>query len=66
MQHSGVCLGLRAVSGPGAALQHQLNEWLQREASQTEERVRQYSEQQYAALDRLHTRAHKDHLALSR
>lgn len=58
-------VGGRGVPG-SAGLHQQLTEWIQREAIQTEERVRQYSEQEYATLDRLRTRAHRDHLALTR
>ncbi|XP_046686168.1 uncharacterized protein LOC124371852 isoform X1 [Homalodisca vitripennis] len=50
----------------GAGLQQQLTEWIKRETALTEERVRQYSEQQYEALDQLRTRVHRDHHILSR
>lgn len=52
---------------PGAsALHQQLAEWIQRESSLTEEKVRIYSDEQYAALELLRTRAHSDHCALVR
>ncbi|XP_054262132.1 uncharacterized protein LOC129005998 [Macrosteles quadrilineatus] len=57
--------GVRGVSG-SAALHQQLTEWVQRQVAATEERVRQFSEQQYAALEQLRARAHRDHLTLSR
>lgn len=54
-------------SNPGAsALHQQLAEWIQRESSLTEEKVRKYSDEQYAGLELLRTRAHWDHCALVR
>uniref|UniRef100_A0A1B6GHX9 Uncharacterized protein n=1 Tax=Cuerna arida TaxID=1464854 RepID=A0A1B6GHX9_9HEMI len=50
----------------GGGLQQQLTEWIKRESAQTEERVRQFSEKQYEALDELRTRVHRDHHILSR
>lgn len=49
-----------------AALQQQLTEALQREAQFVEERVRQYSEKQYAELEEFQSKAHEDHKTLSR
>ncbi|KAK7868590.1 hypothetical protein R5R35_009479 [Gryllus longicercus] len=48
------------------ALQQQLAEIIQYETTRTEERVRQYSEQQYAALEEFRERAHNDHRLLAR
>ncbi|XP_066998766.2 uncharacterized protein PRAS40 [Anabrus simplex] len=49
-----------------SALQQQLTEGVQREAARTEERVRQYTEQQYAALEEFREQAHQDHRLLAR
>lgn len=54
-------------STPGAtALHQQLAEWIQRESALTEEKVRKYSDEQYAALELLRTHAHLDHCVLVR
>jgi hypothetical protein len=49
-----------------SALQQQLGEAIQQETSKTEERVRAYSEQQYAALEEFREHAHRDHRVLAR
>ncbi|PNF20984.1 hypothetical protein B7P43_G09496 [Cryptotermes secundus] len=49
-----------------SALQQQLVEAIQQETSRTEERVRAYSEQQYAALEEFREHAHRDHRILAR
>lgn len=49
-----------------AALHQQLTEALHREAQIVEERVRQYSEQQYAELEEFRNKAHDDHKTLAR
>jgi hypothetical protein len=49
-----------------SAVQQQLVEAIQQETSRTEERVRAYSEQQYAALEEFRERAHRDHRVLAR
>ncbi|RZF33441.1 hypothetical protein LSTR_LSTR014448 [Laodelphax striatellus] len=49
-----------------SALHQQLLSYIQRESSATEERVRAYSDQQYALLENLRTRAHRDHRALTK
>jgi hypothetical protein len=49
-----------------SALQQQLGEAIQQETSRTEERVRAYSEQQYAALEEFRGHAHRDHRVLAR
>jgi hypothetical protein len=49
-----------------SALQQQLGEAIQQETSRTEERVRAYSEQQYAALEEFREHAHRDHRVLAR
>ncbi|PSN55384.1 hypothetical protein C0J52_01850 [Blattella germanica] len=49
-----------------AALQQQLGEAIQQETAKTEERVRAYSEQQYAALEEFREQAHRDHRFLAR
>ncbi|XP_069680400.1 uncharacterized protein PRAS40 [Periplaneta americana] len=49
-----------------SALQQQLAEAIQQETARTEERVRSYSEQQYAALEEFREHAHKDHRMLAR
>ncbi|XP_046395547.1 uncharacterized protein LOC124162890 isoform X2 [Ischnura elegans] len=48
------------------ALQQQLAEAIQRETLLTEERVRVYSEQEYAALERFREQANHEHRILSR
>ena len=48
------------------ALQQQLGEAVQQETTRTEERVRSYSEKQYAALEEFRERAHTDHRILTR
>lgn len=56
-----------ATRTPGtAALHQQLAEWIQRESALTEEKIRKYSDEQYAALELLRTRAHSDHCSLVR
>jgi hypothetical protein len=49
-----------------SALQQQLGEAIQQETARTEERVRAYSEQQYAALEEFREHAHRDHRVLAR
>lgn len=49
-----------------SALQQQLGEAIQQETSRMEERVRAYSEQQYAALEEFREHAHRDHRVLAR
>lgn len=49
-----------------SALQQQLGEAIQQETARTEERVRAYSEMQYAALEEFREHAHRDHRILSR
>lgn len=49
-----------------SALQQQLGEAIQQETARTEERVRTYSEQQYAALEEFREHAHRDHRVLAR
>lgn len=54
------------VQNAVSALQQQLSDIIQQETTKTEEKVRQYSEQQYAALEEFRERAHFDHRALVR
>ncbi|XP_063232945.1 proline-rich AKT1 substrate 1 isoform X2 [Bacillus rossius redtenbacheri] len=49
-----------------SALQQQLGETVQQEAARTEERVRQFTEAQYAALEEFRERAHREHRVLAR
>lgn len=49
-----------------AALHQQLTEALQREAQAVEEKVRQFSEKQYAELEEFRGKAHDDHRTLAR
>lgn len=49
-----------------AGLHQQLTEALQREAQSVEDRVRQYSEKQYAELEEFRGKAHDDHRTLAR
>jgi len=49
-----------------SALQQQLGEAIQQETARTEERVRAYSEQQYAAVEEFREHAHRDHRVLAR
>jgi hypothetical protein len=64
------CFTVSQLPGPIqtalSALQQQLGEAIQQETAQTEERVRTYSEQQYAALEEFRERAHRDHRVLAR
>lgn len=55
-----------AVQTALSALQQQLGEAIQQETARTEERVRAYSEQQYAALEEYREHAHRDHRVLAR
>lgn len=49
-----------------ASLQQHLTEVLQQEVARTEEKVRLYTEQQYAALEEFREHAHTDHQNLVR
>ncbi|XP_039295434.1 uncharacterized protein LOC111046277 [Nilaparvata lugens] len=49
-----------------SGLHQQLLSYIQRESAATEERVRAYSDQQFALLENLRTRAHRDHRALTK
>ncbi|KAJ9601011.1 hypothetical protein L9F63_000849, partial [Diploptera punctata] len=49
-----------------SALQQQLGEAVQQETARTEERVRSYSEKQYAELEEFRERAHRDHRIVTR
>lgn len=49
-----------------SALQQQLTDIIQQETIRTEELVRKFQEQQYAALEEFRTQAHRDHRFLTR
>ncbi|XP_075235276.1 proline-rich Akt substrate 40 kDa isoform X2 [Lycorma delicatula] len=49
-----------------AALRQVLTTYVQRESILTEERVRTYTDQQYAILENLRARAHRDHRSLTK
>lgn len=64
-----MCADFHATGGMQttlAALHQQLTEALQREAQSVEEKVRQYSEKQYAELEEFRGKAHDDHRTLAR
>nr|CAD7443853.1 unnamed protein product [Timema bartmani] len=63
-----VAMRARMLLKPAAmsALQQQLGEVIQQEVAHTEERVRQYTEQQYTALEEFRERAHREHRVLAR
>nr|CAD7199879.1 unnamed protein product [Timema douglasi] len=55
-----------AAQAAMSALQQHLGEVIQQEVAHTEERVRQYTEQQYTALEEFRERAHREHRVLAR
>lgn len=67
-----MCRIFLTVKGTGrhqagiASLHQVLTNFIQRESALTEERVRAYTDQQYAALENLRSRAHRDHRSLTK
>lgn len=61
-----MCIGTGRHQAGIAALHQALTGYIQRESILTEERVRAYTDQQYAALENLRSRAHRDHRSLTK